>query len=298
MYDPTSEFGIEAGEKHNGEDLGFNLDPNHLVGRLSRTHQQMVEIAKALLVEPRILILDEPTASLTEREAGWLFELVATLKARGVGIIYVSHGMQEIRALADRRHRPADGQLVRTLEAAGAWDSDLVELVTGRKIDGLFPKFDQQLGRVAMEVAGLSTWRCGPRRKLRSPVRFKITGIAGLIGCGKSKPVRAIYGPEDIERGAIRRQDQSPSTLSPRQRRRRCVADSPANRVTADGCSRRAPRSCGCPPNWRRCWRYRATADGAGSLLYAIGGNAEAPAVSDANARVESLWNHIIHLDK
>lgn len=116
----------------------------------------MVEIAKVLLVEPRILILDEPTASLTEREAGRLFELVATLKARGVGIIYLSNGMHEIRALADRRHRPA-GWTTCPLEAAGTRDSDLVELVTGRKIDGLFPKCDQQPGRVAIEVAGLST---------------------------------------------------------------------------------------------------------------------------------------------
>ncbi len=179
---------------HLVEELGFDLDPDRLVGTLSRAHQQMVEIAKALLDDPKILILDEPTASLTDREAGRLFELIAALKARGVGIVYVSHRMREIRKLADRITVLRDGRLVRTLEAAGVSDDELIELMTGRKIDGLFPHFDQKPGRAAIEVTGLST-KGGAVRDVDFVARTgEITGIAGLVGCGKSELVRAIYG--------------------------------------------------------------------------------------------------------
>ncbi len=99
----------------------------------------MAEIAKALLGNVRLLILDEPTASLTERETGRLFDLIATLKRQQVGLIYVSHRMREIRALADRVTVLRDGRHIRTLDAATATDGELVELMTGRRIDVLFP---------------------------------------------------------------------------------------------------------------------------------------------------------------
>ena len=132
------------------EELGFGLNPNKRVDDLSRAHQQMTEIAKALLGEVKLLILDEPTASLTERETGRLFELIAKLKSEGVGIIYVSHRMREIRALADRITVLRDGRLVKTLDAEGVADSELVELMTGRKIDVLFPKIHHAPGEVAV----------------------------------------------------------------------------------------------------------------------------------------------------
>ncbi|MBK3661031.1 sugar ABC transporter ATP-binding protein [Bradyrhizobium diazoefficiens] len=214
------------------EELGFDLELDRQVGTLSRAHQQMVEIAKALLGEPRILILDEPTASLTEREAGRLFELVAALKARGVGIIYVSHRMREIRALADRITVLRDGQLVRTLEATGVQDFDLVELMTGRKIDGLFPTFDHKPGHVAVEVRGLSAAGGAVRDADFVARAGEITGIAGLVGCGKSELVRAIYGLEQIERGEIRLHEAGQDTFSPRHSLRRGVVYFPANRAT------------------------------------------------------------------
>jgi len=213
-------------------DLGFELELDRQVGTLSRAHQQMVEIAKALLGEPRILILDEPTASLTEREAERLFELVAALKLCGVGIIYVSHRMREIRALADRITVLRDGQLVRTLDAASVQDSELVELMTGRKIDGFFPNFDHKPGRIAIELRGLSAAR-GAIKGVNFLARAgEITGIAGLVGCGKSELVRAIYGLEQIERGEIRIHDEAQLTLSPRHSLRRGVVYFPANRAT------------------------------------------------------------------
>lgn len=214
------------------EELGFDLDLDREIATLSRAHQQMVEIAKALLAEPRILILDEPTASLTDREAGRLFELIAALKARGVGIIYVSHRMQEIKALADRITVLRDGRLVRTLDAAGVREADLVELMTGRRIDGLFPSFEHKPGPIAIDIRGLSTVSgavCDVNFVARAG---EITGIAGLVGCGKSELVRAIYGLEQIERGEIRLHDIAQTTFSPRHSLRRGVVYFPANRAT------------------------------------------------------------------
>ena len=137
-------------------ELGFGLDPNKRVDDLSRAHQQMTEIAKALLGDVKLLILDEPTASLTERETGRLFELIAKLKSEGVGIIYVSHRMREIRALADRITVLRDGRLVKTLDAEGVADGELVELMTGRKIDVLFPKITHSPGDVAVDAENLA----------------------------------------------------------------------------------------------------------------------------------------------
>jgi len=163
-------------------DLGFDLDLHRRVGELSRAHQQMAEIAKSLLGEVKLLILDEPTASLTERETGRLYELIATLKAQGVGIIYVSHRMREIRALADRITVLRDGRLVKTTDAAATSDSELIELMTGRKIDVLFPTIIHQPSGVAVDIENLSV-----RGNRVNGVSFQarsgeITGIAGLVG--------------------------------------------------------------------------------------------------------------------
>jgi len=115
-------------------ELGFDLDPRKTVRDLSRAHQQMVEIAKALLSNVRLLILDEPTASLTERETQRLFALIARLRRENVGIIYVSHRMREIKQLADRITVLRDGKLIGSRKAADVSESALLEMMTGRKM--------------------------------------------------------------------------------------------------------------------------------------------------------------------
>ncbi|GGD29488.1 sugar ABC transporter ATP-binding protein [Aureimonas glaciei] len=213
------------------DELGFDLDPAARVDDLSRAHQQMAEIAKALLGKARLLILDEPTASLTERETGRLFELIAKLKAQGVGIIYVSHRMREIRALADRVTVLRDGRHIRTLDAATVTDGELVELMTGRKIDVLFPTIPHAPGKVAVDVENLSV-----AGGIVSDVNFyaragEITGIAGLVGCGKSELVRAIYGLEKVTGGTVRLNGLPYEAAEPRASLRQGVAYFPANRV-------------------------------------------------------------------
>ena len=185
------------------EDLGFALAPRVKVADLSRAHQQMTEIVKALMGEVRVLILDEPTASLTERETVRLFELIAGLKASGVGIIYVSHRMSEIRQLADRITVLRDGHLVTTVDAEGVGENELVELMTGRKIDLLFPHVDHRPAETLLDIRGL-TLSEGSCEDIDLHARAgEITGIAGLVGCGKSELIRAVYGLEPIASGTI-----------------------------------------------------------------------------------------------
>src|SRR5690606_6198396 len=120
--------------------LGFDLRPDVLVSRLSRAQQQMVEIAKAILADVRVLILDEPTASLTDSEADRLFALVDELREQGVAIIYVSHRMREIARLADRITVLRDGKHITTVNQADVSDDQLIELMTGRQVSILFPE--------------------------------------------------------------------------------------------------------------------------------------------------------------
>ena len=184
--------------------LGFDLAPGAKAGHLSRAHQQMAEIAKALLAETRVLILDEPTASLTEAEVDRLFDLVARLKAEGVGIVYVSHRMAEIRRIADRVTVLRDGRRVATVAAAGATDAALVELMTGRRIDTLFPAIVARPGATVLEIAGLSLADGSVRDATMHARAGEITGIAGLVGSGKSELIRAVYGLAQVSAGSIR----------------------------------------------------------------------------------------------
>jgi ribose transport system ATP-binding protein len=191
----------------------------------------MAEIVKALMGEAKVLILDEPTASLTERETVRLFELIADLKSQGVGIIYVSHRMAEIRELADRITVLRDGHLVNTLDAEGVGENELVELMTGRKIDLLFPPIDHRPGKTVLEVSGL-TLLDGDVQDVDFTARAgEITGIAGLVGCGKSELIRAVYGLEPIAAGDIRVAGAAYDRPSPASSLARGVCYFPSDRV-------------------------------------------------------------------
>ena len=185
-------------------DLGFELRPNVIVGALPRARQQMTEIAKALLQDVKVLILDEPTASLTEQETEKLFALIARLKSEGVGIIYVSHRMREIKQVGDRVTVLRDGRKVGTVDADSVEETRLVEMMTGRKIDVLFPTIEHKPTDVMLEVENLST-ADGSLMNVSFSVRAgEIVGVAGLVGCGKSELARAVFGLEKMRTGEIR----------------------------------------------------------------------------------------------
>ena len=207
---------IARGTRETLAGLHFHLDPRAQVGTLSRAEQQMVEIAKAIQGAPSILILDEPTASLTENEANRLFALIERLKAQGLGIIYITHRMQEIRRIADRVTVLRDGHLVATVDAGDVSETRLVELMTGRAIEALYPAVAYQPGPVMLRTVGLSL-PSGRVHDVSIDVRAgEIVGLAGLVGSGKSEIGRAIFGLEPIARGAVEVGGQVVSHPSPR----------------------------------------------------------------------------------
>ena len=184
--------------------LGFPLRAQERVAYLSRAEQQMVEIAKAFRSRPSILIFDEPTASLTERETDRLFALIDQAKKTGVGIIYITHRMGEIRRIGDRITVLRDGRKIATLDAKTAKDDRLIELMTGRVITQIFPKVNYRPGATLLEIDGLSI-KGSPVRNVSVRVRAgEIVGIAGLVGSGKSNAGRACFGLESISAGSVR----------------------------------------------------------------------------------------------
>jgi ribose transport system ATP-binding protein len=213
-------------------ELGFDIAPDQKVGELSRAHQQMVEIAKAFLTEVRLLILDEPTASLTEAETQNLFALVGRLKSAGVGIIYVSHRIQEFQKIGDRITVLRDGRKVATVKSGDVSENELVELMTGRKVGVLFPAIAHQPGERLLEVDDVTLVDQSARNVSFYARAGEITGIAGLVGCGKSEIVRAIYGLEPVATGAVRVKGEAIAARpAPIDMLRRGVCYFPSDRV-------------------------------------------------------------------
>ena len=212
-------------------ELNFDLRPNYKVSQLSRAHQQMVEIAKAFLTEVRLLILDEPTASLTNAEAAKLFDLIAKLKASGVGIIYVSHRMREIKQIADRITVLRDGRKIKTVAASDVSETELVELMTGRKIGVLFPTIAHLPGQKLLEVEHVTLTDRSVNDVSFYARAGEITGIAGLVGCGKSEIVRAIVGLEPMETGTIRVRGKEIASPAPSMMLKNGVCYFPSDRV-------------------------------------------------------------------
>jgi ribose transport system ATP-binding protein len=184
-------------------ELGFPLRPEQGVHTLSRAEQQMVEIAKAFRTDLSILILDEPTASLTERETERLFSLIEQATRRGVGIIYITHRMREIERIGDRITVLRDGRKVTTAAVAEIDEDRLLELMTGRVISQVFPKIDYRPGEVVLGAERLTTLN-GTLRDVSFAVRAgEIVGLAGLVGCGKSEAGRACFGAEKLASGRV-----------------------------------------------------------------------------------------------
>jgi len=184
--------------------LDFQLDSRRTVDHLTRAEQQMVEIAKAFRSDPLVLILDEPTASLTNHETEQLFKLVNKLKSKGVGIIYITHRMAEIREIGDRITILRDGKFIDLVDAKTTSDDALVELMTGRVVGQIFPKVNYQPGDIALQVNDLHTHgKNGVNGASVSVCRGEIVGFAGLVGSGKSKFAQACFGSLDIASGEV-----------------------------------------------------------------------------------------------
>ena len=178
---------------------------------------QMVEIARALSTDARILIMDEPTASLSAAESEKLFEVIRKLRADGVCIIYISHRMEEVQLLADRVTVLRDGRKVGELAAAAADEARLIQMMSGRPISQVFPKVNYAPGETLLRVERLTT-RGGMVRDVSIEVRAgEIIGIAGLVGCGKSELMRACYGLLPVAKGKVVFRGQEMTGSSPRR---------------------------------------------------------------------------------
>ncbi|TAH34665.1 MAG: sugar ABC transporter ATP-binding protein [Planctomycetota bacterium] len=179
------------------------IRPEIPVRKLSPAARQLVEIARALLADARVLILDEPTSSLGLADTEHLFQLVRALAARGVSVIYISHFLEEVRAVADRYTVLRDGRSVGAGALAQTGTSRLVEQMVGRKLEEMFPRVEHAPGAPILEVESLAGRRL-PASASFTLHRGEILGIAGLVGAGRSELLRALFGLEPVRRGAVR----------------------------------------------------------------------------------------------
>jgi ribose transport system ATP-binding protein len=184
------------------KEFGFDIDPRAIVETLSRAEQQMVEISKAFRAELRVLILDEPTASLNDTECERLYSLIAQVKERGVGVIYVTHRMAEIERLADRITVLRDGRHVSTVPGGTSTD-ELIRLMSGRVMDQIYPPLPQPEPEIVFEARAVSTRDPKALDVSFHVRRGEIVGFAGLMGSGKSHAIRACAGLEPIRTGSV-----------------------------------------------------------------------------------------------
>jgi rhamnose transport system ATP-binding protein len=208
-----------------------DLDVDEVVGTLSVGNRQRVEILRALSKDARVLIMDEPTAALTERDVELLFDIVRRLRARGVGIVYISHRMEEIFLLADRVTVLRDGEYVGTRAVAETDSGELVQMMVGRRIESLFPKVTVPLGEPVLEVRDLV--RQPRTRGISFVLRAgEILGLAGLVGSGRSELAQVIFGITPAHAGEILLGGVAVRIHSPAQARQLGVAYVPEDRGT------------------------------------------------------------------
>ncbi|MBN1342551.1 MAG: sugar ABC transporter ATP-binding protein [Phycisphaerae bacterium] len=196
--------------------LNCAVAPTDIVESLGTAQMQLVEIAKALAFKSRILILDEPTAALSEGEIGHLFEVIQQLKGQGVSIVYISHRLEEFEHIGDRITVLRNGQKIETLTMAEAGIDRLVRSMAGRDVKELFPKQPADIGEPILRVAGLTV---GSRLvdasfELRAG---EILGIAGLVGAGRTTLCRALFGLEKLDRGRVYLRGKDVTGHAPRE---------------------------------------------------------------------------------
>lgn len=184
--------------------LNLNISPETLVADLTVAQQQMVEIAKAISVNAKILIMDEPTAALTETEIDSLFQVTRLLKEQGTGIVYISHRLEELALIADRATVMRDGQFIATVDYDAVKISDLIAMMVGRDLGNIYPRRGPLAQhKPVLEVSGLT------RNGVLNNIDFtlyqgEILGFAGLMGAGRTELARAIFGADPIDGGTLK----------------------------------------------------------------------------------------------
>jgi ribose transport system ATP-binding protein len=213
-------------------EIGFpQIDPRVRLADLGVAHRQIVEIAKGISENVRVLILDEPTAVLSPREMDHLFAALNRLRDRGVGLVYISHRLDEIFRIADRITVLKDGAVVRTVLPSEIGQEDLISLMIGRTLGAMFPPRNCAIGEEALRVEGLRAGRVGSASGVSFAVRAgEVFGIAGLVGSGRTELLRAIFGADPKDGGSVWIAGRRTRITSPRDAVRNGIALVPESR--------------------------------------------------------------------
>ncbi|HWQ29657.1 MAG TPA: sugar ABC transporter ATP-binding protein, partial [Negativicutes bacterium] len=184
------------------DELSLDIDPETIVGTLGVSKQQMVEIAKALSTNSRVLIMDEPTSALTAKEIEELFKIIRKLRDEGHGIVYISHRLEELHHIVDRVTILRDGKFIKTMEFKDTDMSGIISLMVGRDIKEKYPRVECKVGKKIFEVKNLNAGRMVRDINLEL-YEGEIVGIAGLMGAGRTETTRAIFGADPKDSGEI-----------------------------------------------------------------------------------------------
>jgi len=194
--------------------LEIHIDPSTVMKDLSVANTQMVEIAKAISYDAGLIIMDEPTSAITEREVAHLFRMIRSLKEKGVAIIYITHKMDEVFQIADEITVFRDGKHIATVPAAQTNKNSLIAMMVGRELTSIFPKSEAPIGEVVLSVSNLT------RKGIIHDVSFdlrrgEILGLAGLMGAGRTEVIEGIFGIKKIDSGEIRVKGQKVQINTP-----------------------------------------------------------------------------------
>lgn len=184
-------------------EVGARIDVDADAGELTMPEQQLVEIARAIGAKSRVVIMDEPTASLSKEETENLYRVIGRLREQGVGIVYITHRLDELSVIADRVTVLRDGAMVGTCEMAQTNRQELIRRMVGRELSAIFPKRQVERGDVALELRGIGNRATGLRDIDLSVHRGEIVGLAGLVGAGRTELARIIFGLDQADRGEI-----------------------------------------------------------------------------------------------
>lgn len=228
---------MEAEAKRILDDLKIDINPKQTVGDLPVSKQQMVEIAKALSINAKILIMDEPTSSLTAREIEDLFRIIKKLKVEGKGIVYISHRLEELQHIVDRVTIMRDGQYITSMEFDSVNMEQIISFMVGREIKEKFPRVECEKGKKVFEVKNLNAGKM-VRDISFSVYEGEIVGFAGLMGAGRTETTRAIFGVDPKESGEIYVDDKEVEIRCPMDAIRNGVVLAPEDRKKDGLCTK------------------------------------------------------------
>ncbi|HSQ18877.1 MAG TPA: sugar ABC transporter ATP-binding protein [Blastocatellia bacterium] len=210
--------------------IGAGIDPDALACDLSMPQQQMLEIARAIRADARVVIMDEPTASLSDEDVQNLFKMIRQLKSGGAGIIYISHRLDELPAIADRVTVLRDGCTIETNPMDRVTRDELIRLMVGRELGAIFPKRAVKIGEPVLELRGFGRSSAGVAEVNLSVCKGEVVGLAGLVGCGRSELARTIFGLTPADQGEMLLRGEPVNITSPADAIRQGIAYLPEDR--------------------------------------------------------------------